>query len=35
MKIANMISNVTNGFPTSDDDVSLEHETKGILRMID
>ena len=34
-KIANMISNVTNGYPTSDDDVSREHETKGILKMID
>ena len=34
-KIANMILNVTNGYPTSDDDVSKEHETKGILKMID
>ena len=34
-KIASMISNVTNRYPTSDNDVSTEHETKGILRMID
>ena len=34
-KIANMILNVTNGYPTSEDDVRKEHETKGILKMID
>ena len=34
-KIANMILNVTNGYPTSDDGVSREHETKGTLKMID
>ena len=34
-KIANMILNVTNGYPTIDNDVRREHETKGILKMID
>ena len=34
-KIASMISNVTNGHPTSDSDVSREHETNEILKMID
>jgi len=34
-KIASMISNVTNEYPTSEDDVSREHETKGILKIID
>ena len=34
-KIASMIVIVTDGYPTSDDDVSREHETKGILKMID
>ena len=34
-KIANMILNVTNGYPASDDDVSREHATKGIFKMID
>ena len=34
-KIAYMIVSVTNGYPTSDDDVSREYETKGILKMID
>ena len=34
-KIASMISNVSNGYPTSDDDVSREHEIKGILTKID
>ena len=34
-KIASMIANVTNGYPTSDDDVSREYGTKGILKMID
>ena len=34
-KIASMILNVTNGYPTSGDDVSREHETKGILKIID
>ena len=34
-KIANMILGVTNGYPTSEDDVSREHEAKGILKMID
>ena len=34
-KIANMILNLTNGYRGSDDDVSKEHETKGILNMID
>ena len=34
-KIANMILNVTNGYSTSDNDVSKEHENKGILKMID
>ena len=34
-KIANMILNVTNGYPTSEDDVRKENETKGILKMID
>ena len=34
-KIASMISNVSNGYPTSDDDVNREHEIKGILKMID
>ena len=34
-KIASMIVNVTNEYPTSDDDVSREHETKGFLKMID
>ena len=34
-KIANMILNLTNGYRGSDDDVSKEHETKGILKMID
>ena len=34
-KIVNMIVNVSNRYPTSDDDVSREHETKGILKMID
>ena len=33
-KITSMIVNVTNGYPTNDDDVSREHETKGILKMI-
>ena len=33
-KIASIILNVTNRYPTSDDDVSREHETKGILKMI-
>ena len=34
-KIANMILNLTYGYRGSDDDVSKEHETKGILNMID
>ena len=34
-KIANMILNATNGYSTSDDDVSREHETSGILKMIE
>jgi len=34
-KIASMIVNVTNGYPTSDNDVSREYGTKGILKMID
>merc|ERR1712238_516690 len=34
-KITSMIVSVTNGYPTSDDDVSREYGTKGILKMID
>ena len=34
-KIASMIVNVTNGYPTSDDDVSREYGAKGILKKID
>ena len=34
-KIASMIVNVINGYPTSDDDVSREYGNKGILKMID
>ena len=34
-KILSMISNVTTGYSTSDDDVSREYETKGILELID
>ena len=34
-KIASMIVNVTNGYSTSDDDVSRKYGTKGILKMID
>merc|ERR1712238_597648 len=34
-KITSMKVNLTNGYPTSDDDVSRENETKGILKMID
>ena len=34
-KRARMTVNVTNGYPTSDGDVSREHETIGILEMID
>ena len=34
-KIASMILYVTNEYPTSKDDVSREHETKGILKTID
>ena len=34
-EITSMIVSVTNGYPTSDDDVSRESETKGILKMID
>ena len=30
-----MISNITNGYSTSEDDVSIKCKTKGILRMID
>ena len=31
-KITSMILKVTNEYSTSDDDVSREHETKGILK---
>ena len=34
-KIASMMSNVTNGYPISEDEVSRDHEIKGILKMID
>jgi len=34
-KIASMILNATNEYSSSEDDVSRENETKGILRMID
>ena len=34
-KITSMIVSVTNGYPTSDDDVDREHETKKILKTID
>ena len=34
-KIASMISNVTNKYPNSEDEVSREYETKGILKLID
>ena len=33
-KIASMIMNATNEYPTSDEDISKENETKGILKMI-
>ena len=34
-EIANMILDATNGYPTSEDDVSREHDTKGNLKLID
>ena len=34
-KIANMIRNATNEYPTSEENVSKENETKGILTVID
>ena len=34
-KIASMIMNATNEYPTSEDKVSKENETKGILKLID
>ena len=34
-KIANMILNVTNGYPKGDNDVSREYGTNRILKMID
>ena len=33
-KIASMINNATNEYPTSEEDVSKDNETKGILKMI-
>ena len=33
--IASMIKNVTNEYPTSEENVSKENETKGILKAID
>ena len=35
MKIASMIMNATNEYPTSEEDVGRENETKGILKTID
>ena len=34
-KIASMIINATNEYPTSEEDVSKDNETKGILKTID
>ena len=34
-KIACMKSNITNEYPTSEENVSKENETKGILKLID
>ena len=34
-KIASMIMNATNEYPTSEEDVSIENETKEILKAID
>ena len=34
-KIASMIMNATNEYPTSEENVSKENETKGILKLID
>ena len=34
-KIAGMIMNATKSYPTGEEDVSIDNETKGILKMID
>ena len=34
-KIASMIMNATNEYPTSEENVSKKNETKGILKAID
>ena len=34
-KIASMIMNATKEYPTGEEDVSRDNETKGILKMID
>ena len=34
-KITSMIMNATNEYPTSEEDVSKENETKGILKLMD
>mmetsp|Transcript_29391 Transcript_29391/g.31581 ORF Transcript_29391/g.31581 Transcript_29391/m.31581 type:complete len:88 (-) Transcript_29391:4-267(-) len=34
-KIASMTMNATNEYPTSEEDVSKDNETKGILKTID